>query len=563
MDVLIFTGAFSAFIYSLIGTFLYADSHLVHHYLFYESGTTIISLVLLGNLIEKKSVKRTTTEMNALQQLKIQNAKKVEIHDNHEHIKEVKFDDIRNGDLFLVNEGDKIPIDGYIQRGECMVNESLLTGESLPVFKRLQDNVIGGTIVVQGNCYVVATIDSNKSFISAIIETVKKAQADKPQVQKLADKISAIFVPVVIVISLLSYIINNFILHFSVEDSIMRSIAVLVISCPCAMGLATPTAVMVGIGKAAKHGILITKASALEIFAKTKSIIFDKTGTITTGNFTFQFVFIHKLTEIEVKNIIYNLEKYSSHPIAKSVLLNKSWFTHELKFTKIEEIKGKGMVAQSADGNSWRFESSVNSESNQSNVDLNLIMNNELIAGLSIIDEIKEMVKETISYFNQKGINTVLLSGDKVNKCDLVAKETGFQKVYAEQSPINKLSILDSIGTEGLVTMVGDGINDAPALNKASIGVSFGTATDIAQQSAQLILIRPDFSSVIKAHIISQQTYNTIKQNLFWAFAYNIVAIPLAAAGFMHPMLAAASMAFSDVIVIGNAIRLRYTKIKF
>ncbi len=559
MDVLIITGVVSAFLYSVFGMFFYGTEH-AGHYLFFETGTTIISLVLLGNLIEKRSVKQTASDMFALQRLKINDAKKVERHNGHEHIHNVQFEDIRKGDMFLVNEGDRIPIDGTLMEGEITVNESLISGESLPLFKNKGSSVIGGTINIQGTAYIIADTDSKQSVLQQIIETVKKAQSDKPPVQKLADKISGIFVPVVIAIALVSFGINYFLVEVSMQDALMRSIAVLVISCPCAMGLATPTAVMVGIGKAARNGILVTRSSALEVFAKTRILLFDKTGTLTDGNFKFQFAFTNGVTEDEAKNIIYNLEKFSSHPIAKSLIKNKDWFTQPLQLNKMEEQKGKGIKANTDNGDTLYF-GTYKSDKEMPNADIYLVRNDVVIAGIRIADEWKEEVRSVLDYFKTQQMQSNLLSGDSEEKCNAVKDLFPEFKVFSRQTPFQKLEKVEQLTKQGLTAMIGDGINDAPALNRASVAISFANATEIAQQSAQLILMRSDFKTLQKAHTISVQTYQTIKQNLFWAFAYNIVAIPLAAAGYMHPMLAAASMAFSDVIVIGNAIRLRYTKI--
>jgi Cu+-exporting ATPase len=563
MDVLIITGVVSAFVYSLWGTLSALDHATVHRFLFYETGTTIISLVLLGNLIEKRSVKQTATELNELQKIKKHSAKKVEMHNGHEHIQTISFESIQKGDIFLVNEGDLVPIDGIISKGQASLNEAILTGESLPLVKESGQPVIGGSIVEKGNIYVQATVNSNQSFITSIIEILKKAQSDKPAIQRLSDRISMVFVQVVIAIAFVTFAVNYWAVDIALEDSLMRAIAVLVISCPCAMGLATPTAVMVGIGKLAKNGVVIAKAGALETFAGIKTILFDKTGTLTDGKFRFEVAFTDGIEEVELKNALINLEQYSSHPIAKSVLEQTGWFTKVYPFTAVEETKGMGLSGTAADGSVWQVGSDRIKETGQPNTDLIVLKNGKVVGGFLIRDEIKPGVAKTIKYFNQLGIQSVMISGDSAEKCESVKKELQLNQVYARQTPAQKLALVEKFTHESQVAMVGDGINDAPALARASVAISFGGATDIAQQTSQIILIQPSFESLTRAHVISKQTYAAIKQNLFWALAYNVVAIPLAAMGYMHPMLAAASMAFSDVVVIGNAIRLRYTKVKF
>ncbi len=565
MDVLIFIGSLSAFAYSVAGMIMYYGTHEIHQYLFFETGTTIITLVLFGNLLEKNSIKTTTKEMNELNKLRQIKAAIITTDANGmEHISEKNYDEIKVGDVIRINSGDQIPIDGIVIKGEGSVDEAMITGESIPVFKLLNENVIGGTILVDRNIRIKATSTSKTSVLAGIIDLVKTAQADKPPVQKLADQVSTIFVPAVLIISLAAFFINHFTFDISISESVMRAVAVLVISCPCAMGLATPTAVMVGIGKAARNGIMVKKASALESFSKINTIAFDKTGTLTSGNFTLEIVFkeLH-FTEIDVKNMLFNLELNSSHPIAKSVVKNTDWNKSTIQFLEVNEQKGKGLLAKDIDGNTYE----LGSTTIQGNIqllsgDIFLMMNEKLIATFKLTDEIKSGTKETINYFKSRNIETVLLSGDKESKCKVVSDETGIGKYYAAQLPQQKLQMIDVLSASNKLAMVGDGINDAPALSKANVAVSFSNASEIARQSAQFIIIKNDFLALKYAHIISRQTYTTIKQNLFWAFFYNVVAIPLAAMGFLSPMLGALSMAFSDVVVIGNSIRLRFTKLK-
>lgn len=564
MDVLIFVGSFSAFIYSVIGIWFHAETNLASEYLFFETGTTIITLVLLGNLIEKNAVKKTTLEITALQKLKSENVKFVMLINNQQHLYDLPYEQVKVGDLLFAASGDKIPMDGVVKDGQAWVDESIITGESVPVNKQRGDTVIGGTIITEGNVTISATTTSKNAVLTGIIEMVKKAQAAKPNIQKLADQISGVFVPVVILIAIFTFCINYFGANQTFAESMMRMIAVLVISCPCAMGLATPTAVMVGIGKSGKHGIIIKSAAALETFARVKTIILDKTGTITDGNFIVQsFNSNQSNDELIYKKVIYQLEQSSSHPIAKSIVkLYADWNLTAFPISEIKEVKGHGMMGKDLSSNIWQLGSNKLGNTDGFNGNLFLFKNDICVAGLSISDSAKHGARDVIKYFKSNSIHTVLLSGDNAQKCEQIGFDTGIQTIHASKLPDEKLSIIQNHVSQEKTAMVGDGINDAPALNQAHIGISFGGASEIAQQSAQIILMNQSIDTLRKAHIISKQTYLTIKQNLFWAFFYNIIAIPFAATGFLHPMIAAASMALSDVVVIGNAIKLRYTKIK-
>jgi len=569
MDVLIMIGSGSAFVYSVIGIFLFYpefSGHEVHNYIFFETTATIITLVLMGNVMEHRSVKQTTSAIGELSKLQITTAKKVEIHDGKEMIYEVSSKDILVGDVLLMNTGDKIPVDGFVLSGNVSVDESMITGESVPLEKSKGDKVIGGTIVVNGNMRILAEKVGKETVLSKIIEMVKNAQMAKPQIQKLGDKVSNIFVPIVLGISVLTFLICHFAFDIPIQKSLMNSIAVLVISCPCALGLATPTAVMVGIGRAAKNGILIKGGSSLEEFAKTKNIVFDKTGTLTTGNFKIKTIQSMNGTSLEeIESILFHLEQRSSHPIAKSIVRElKAKNIQSIGFSEIKEIKGIGIEAKMADGTivkvgSYRIASEITKDDTRS---LYIVKNNLLAGFVDIEDEIKTNAKETISFFQSNNISPILLSGDKKNRCQEIANELGIQTVYSEQLPEQKLELIESLSKKEYTTMVGDGINDAPALAKATVGISIGNATQIAIHSSQIILLNEkDLSQLQTAYLISKHTLTTIKQNLFWAFFYNVVAIPFAAAGFLSPMIGALTMAFSDVIVIGNSIRLRTKKL--
>ena len=562
MDVLIVIGATSAFIYSLIGTIQYFGTPDAHNYLFFETASTIITLVLLGNVMEHRSVNQTTTAIKELTQLQKTEATKILADGSLEKIDSQL---LIVGDVILVNHGDKIAIDGEIIWGEATINESMITGESLPVEKTIGNKVVGGTIVENGSIKIRTEHIGSETVLSKIIEMVKSAQQNQPQIQKLGDNVSAVFVPIVVGIALLTFVIAHFGFQITIQQSLMQAIAVLVISCPCAMGLATPTAVMVGIGRAAKKGILIKGGSTLEQFANIKNIVFDKTGTLTTGHFKVQQIKLYQeISEKEAIDLIYSLEEFSSHPIAKSMVIDLQTKATRIVFDKVAEVKGSGIEAFDAENNHYQLGSSRWLKTNsEENYQIYLLKNKVLIAGINIEDELKQNVKSTIELLHTQHINTILLSGDLKEKCESLGANLGISKIYSEQLPEDKLTIIDQLVNIQPTAMVGDGINDAPALAKANVGISLSNATQIAVHSAQIVLLNhKDFSQVYEAYLISKHTLKTIKQNLFWAFFYNVVAIPIAAFGFLNPMVAALAMAFSDVIVVGNSIRLKTKKLK-
>ncbi len=558
MDVLIIIGITSAFGYSLFGVMMYYGTPDVHKYLFFETAATITSLVLFGNVLEHRSVKQTTTALKELNQLQKTEAKRV--LPNGE-IELVDYNDIKVADVLQFNTGDKIAVDGEIIWGDGTINESMISGESIPVSKTTKDKVIGGTIVEDGSIRIRAEKVGNETVLAKIIEMVKNAQQDQPAIQRLGDKVSAIFVPIVTGIAILTFVLAYFVFDVTMQQAIMQSIAVLVISCPCAMGLATPTAVMVGIGRAAKKGILIKGGSTLEQFAVAKNIVFDKTGTLTTGKFVIKKTKLYDLVEEqELKNLLFSIEQHSSHPIAKSIVEYLKQDAELVALDDINELKGEGMEAKDKKGNHYCLGSHrLLGEIKEYGIhSLYLLKNEKLIAGIDIDDELKEHVSETITLLNHQGLNTVLLSGDKDKKCRELSEKIGIKTVYSQQLPQEKLEKIENLQNSSPTVMVGDGINDAPALAKASVGISLSHATQVAVQTAQIVLLNDkDLSQVYEAYLISKHTLKTIKQNLFWAFFYNVIAIPIAAFGLLNPMVAALAMAFSDVVVIGNSIRLK------
>jgi Cu+-exporting ATPase len=565
MDVLIFIGSTSAFAYSLVGTLMHwGDPMAQHTYLFFETSATIVTLVLLGNVIEHRSVKQTTTAITELGKLQEGLADKVEVHGDHEHIHRVPFNQLKVDDLVMVKSGDSIPSDGILVKGELRIDESMITGESMPVSKGVEEIVIGGTLVSDGNGLVRITTIGKLTVLSSIIEMVKKAQMEKPSIQRLADKVSGVFVPVVLGISTLTFLLAHFAFDISLQQSIMQAVAVLVISCPCAMGLATPTAVMVGLGRGAKDGILFKGAESIENLSKVKKVVFDKTGTLTSGHIKIGSLNVLNGTEDDVRNVLFSIEQHSSHPIARAIVAELQPEAKKFEFASVEEQKGKGLVGKDAAGNEWKVGSfkMLEADMKRTDSDIYMLKNGELVAEVSLTDKVREDAKDLISYLNSKGIETIMLSGDRKRKCELVADELGIKTVYAEQSPDEKLKLIEQFSDEVPTAMVGDGINDAPALTRATVGISLSNATQVAINAASVVVLdKGGIGKLKEAFQLGHHTVLTIKQNLFWAFCYNTLAIPVAAVGLLNPMVAAFSMAFSDVVVIGNSIRFKFKNI--
>lgn len=559
MDVLITIGATAAFAYSLTGTL----QNLGADYLFYETTAAILTLVFLGNLLEERSVKSTTTAIAELAKMQHTTARRIHaIAEGVEHIDEVDNNDLRTGDLVLVNAGDKIPMDGTIYWGSGHVNESMITGESEPVAKSEKDKVIGGTILEEGNLKMYVTAIGKDTVLSYIIDLVKQAQSNKPPMQKLADKISAIFVPLVLGIALVTFLGWYFIGNTSLDVAIMRSVAVLVIACPCAMGLATPAAVMVGLGRAARNGILIKGANTLEMFRNIRQIVFDKTGTLTTGKLQLGEWKAIGMDETTFRSTVLSLEKFSSHPIARSITALWKGLP-EVALQQIREQKGLGMKAVDKEGNEWQLGSYIMAKNvtTDDGHNIYLLKNGALAGWIDFIDELRPEAKSVIEQLKKNGIRTILLSGDMKHKCDQIAKELGIDEVYAEQSPQQKLNKIDGLMQTAPTAMIGDGINDAPALAKASIGISLSDSTQVAMQSANVILLNNHLGALPLAMGLGKHTYLTIKQNLFWAFIYNVVAIPVAALGYLNPIVGALIMGLSDVVLAINSVRLRFKKV--
>jgi Cu+-exporting ATPase len=558
MNVLVSIGALASFGYSLYGTIIGQGAS----FAYYETTATIITLVLFGNYLEEASVQSTHRALKDLVKAQKVMANMIVFDENHkEIIFNVESTSLKVGDIILVNAGETIPMDSKILWGEASVNESIVTGESVPVFRKMHDILLGGSTIENGTIKAYVTAVGDDTVLANILKMVKAAQGEKPPVQILADKISAIFVPLVLGIALLTLVGNLILTDIGFGDSMLRAIAVLVISCPCAMGLATPAAIAVGLGRGARNGVLFKNAKSLETFKDIKQVVFDKTGTLTSGHFTItNFKMEEGITENDFKQIAYSLEKYSNHPIAKCI--STHWKNKEdIKWKTIEEIKGKGIQATDKEGNTYFAGSYTTLNENKAEDGHNIYIqkNNVFIGWIDVADEIRPEAKEVIATLHKQGIHTILLSGDRKIKCEQVGKALGIQEIISEQSPADKLNKLEALTKISPTAMVGDGINDAPALAKATIGISLSNASHIAIQSAQVILMNQGLKNLPMALGLGRRTYETIKENLAWAFSYNIIAIPVAAIGLLGtwgPTYGALIMGLSDVVLAINSLRL-------
>lgn len=558
MNVLITIGASSAFFYSLIGSMMGMGGE----YLFYETAATIITLVFLGNYMEDASIQSTQSALKSLVKSQKLMANMIAFDENHQEvILPIENTHLKVGDLVLIRTGEQVPIDCKILWGEAHLNESLLTGESIPVHKKSKDTLIGGSIVESGQIKAQVTATGDDTVLSGILNLVKQAQGEKPPIQLLADKISSVFVPAVLAIALFTFFTNYFYLG-AFTPALMRSIAVLVIACPCAMGLATPAAIAVGLGRAARSGILFRNATSLENFNTIKQVVFDKTGTLTTGLFTISQFNHVDVDESTFKSIVFSIEKYSNHPIAKCI--SASFKTNDvIKWKNIDELKGIGMKGEDKNGNifwvgSYKIAKEHTAESDH---DVYVLKNDKLIGWIDVEDELRKEAKDIVRYLGSKQIKTILLSGDRQKKCDFIANQLGIDEVIAEQSPGQKLEKINALNNIAPTAMVGDGINDAPALAKATIGISLSDASQIAIQSAQVVLMNHGIKNLPLALGLGRHTYVTIKQNLFWAFFYNIIAIPIAAFGYLTPTFGALVMGLSDVVLAINSVKLFIKKV--
>jgi Cu+-exporting ATPase len=562
MNVLVTIGALASFGYSLYGTLIGQGAQ----FAYYETTATIITFVFFGNYLEDASIASTQRALKDLVKAQKVMANMIVFDEHHkEIIFNVAADTLKVGDILLINSGETVPMDCKILSGEANVNEAIVTGESVPVHRKMKDILLGGSTVENGSIKAYVTAVGDQTVLANILKMVKAAQGEKPPVQVLADKISAIFVPLVVGIALLTLLGNYFFTPIGFSESMLRAIAVLVISCPCAMGLATPAAIAVGLGRGARNGVLFKNAKSLETFKDIKQVVFDKTGTLTTGHFEISnFKIVPQATgqiaEQDFKNLAYALEKYSNHPIANCI--KEAWkTTNNIPWASIEEVKGMGIQATDKAGNTYwagSFKTLIDSHVEDGH-NIYIQKNNQLIGWIDVADQIRTEAKGVIEQLHRQGIHTILLSGDRKEKCELVGKALGIQEIIAEQSPADKLDKLDALTKIAPTAMVGDGINDAPALAKATIGISLSNASHIAIQSAQVVLMNNGLKNLPMSLVLGRKTYETIKENLGWAFSYNIIAIPVAALGFLGtwgPTYGALIMALSDVVLALNSLRL-------
>ncbi|HEY0433648.1 MAG TPA: cation-translocating P-type ATPase [Chitinophagaceae bacterium] len=571
MNVLVTLGATAAFGYSLYGSFTANPSD----YLFYETAAAIITLVFFGNYLEDASLRSTQKALNALVRSQKVMANMIAYDNDHnEHIFPVENTQLKVGDLVLIKAGEQVPVDCKVLSGNAEVSEAIITGESLPVSRGPRDRLIGGSLLQEGTVKAQVTAAGPDTVLSGIIDLVKRAQGDKPPVQQLADRISAIFVPVVIGIAVVTIAINWIYLG-SFTPSLMRGIAVLVIACPCAMGLATPAAIAVGLGRAARSGVLFRNSGSLEVFKNIRQVVFDKTGTLTTGNFSIASYRV--LTPVDApaasaqqtaedpetsfRTLVYSIEKYSNHPIAASVAA--AWKTRsERRWTNVEERKGVGVFVK----DQWGIEYAVGSDKILDTApdemhSVYVTRDGKLVGWLDLADEARPEAAAVVGYLRQKNIRTVLLSGDRYAKCLELGEKLGIDEVIAGQSPEQKLQVIERLAATVPTAMIGDGINDAPALAKATVGISLSEASQIAMQSAQVVLMGNGLNNLPVALGLGRHTYATIRQNLFWAFFYNVIAIPVAAFGFLTPTVGALVMGLSDVVLGINSARLFVKKV--
>lgn len=577
MDVLVALGSWAAYLYSMVVmlNLLFAFSENIGTADYFESAAVILTLITLGKLLEARAKGRTSEAIKKLMGLAPDTA--TLLRDGEEI--EVKLSEVVAGDRLVVRPGERIPVDGMVEEGRSSIDESMLTGESMPVGKTLGSEVIGSTVNKQGRLIIEATRVGSETALSQIIRLVEQAQLSKAPIQRVADQVSGIFVPAVLILATATFFGWFFIGQVGFTPAMLNAIAVLVIACPCALGLATPTAIMVGTGRGAEMGILFKNSEALERAHKLTSIVLDKTGTITKGEPSVtDIVPVEGMEESELLTFAAVAERGSEHPLGRSIVDKAKELGCVLsELQDFEAISGRGIQAQ-VDGKtvligSPRFLDEQNIETAalketvhrlQSNARTAVVVAIDGVAAgvIGIADTVKEGSAEAIAQLQALGIETIMLTGDNQLTAEAIAREVGIQKVIAEVLPSEKSETVKTLQSENkIVGMVGDGINDAPALAQADVGIAIGTGTDIAMEASDVTLMSGDIRAVARAIRLSKGTMTTIYQNLFWAFVYNIILIPVAMLGLLIPMFAAGAMAFSSFFVVTNSLRLRNSKL--
>ena len=532
MDVLVSLGTLTAYIYSIVLMFVSPT-----HMLYFETCAMLLTVILIGKYIESIAKKKTSSSLKELMSLK-ENVAKVLVDNT---IIETNINDIKINDIIVVSLGEKIPLDGVIIDGIAEINEAMITGESMPVFKGKDATVLAGTIIVSGNLKVKVSKTSDETYLSSLIKKVEEIQSKKPRLQKLADKIASIFVPAVILISITCFVVT-FLISKEFDISINRAIAVLMISCPCSLGLATPLSMLVGSSRAIKLSIIYNNTEIFEKASSIDAVIFDKTGTLSEGKFEV----VNFDGNNEHLDIIYTLESISNHPIAKCLSSYcKSKNAKIISSLNPEEVIGKGIKSDDY-------------FINKINQDVILTKDEVEIARLTIKDKIKDNALETINHLYKQNIEVYMLTGDNKDVALKVAKELNIKEsnVIYEVKPEDKLQVIETLQKDKKVAFVGDGINDALALNKADLSIAMGEGSDIAKSSSDITLANNKLENISASIKLSKRVYLNIIENFLWAFSYNIIAIPLAFIGVLSPIVAGVCMAFSNISVVLNALRL-------
>lgn len=557
MDSLIALGTIVAFLTGILSFFMQIQD-------FAGVSGMIMTIFITGKYIETKSKGKATKEIRKLLEL---GAKKARIQRGKEEL-EVDISEVKLGDIMIVKPGEKIPTDGIVVKGHSSVNESMVTGESLPVAKKEKSLVIGATINQEGILYVKATKIGKDTFLANIINLVEEAQGTKVPIQKLADKITGIFVPIILVVAVLTFLFW-IVFHGDFSRSIGVAISVLVIACPCSLGLAVPIALTVGSGMGAKRGILIRKGEAIQTMKQVKTIVFDKTGTITKGK--PEVVDFYTKNEKRLFEIAASLEKLSEHPIAKAIV-EKAALRKYKPVKNFKIISGKGLQGvinkkNIVIGNETfmkdknislkDFESKIEKLEEKGQTTMIVSENKTILGVIGVADAIKEDSRIAIKKLNSQGYKTIMITGDNERTARAIADQVGIREVIAKVLPEDKSNKVKELQRKGFVAFIGDGINDAPALKQANVGIAMGTGTDIAIEAGDIVLARGSLRGVVAAINLSKATFSKIKQNLFWAFFYNVVAIPLAIAGVLNPVIAELAMAISSITVVTNANLLR------